>query len=165
MSEEIENIYTDILGTILIAYTQGVEEKDRPSHEELYTKYVALKENLKKGNLVDTIKTPFEKGFIRSVINAAGVTWVNQDTKLKWVIYVNPFTYNFTFGRGLYVDDVLYALPLREDCVFGLPQETIGNCWDYEEFLKLTDEEIEKACAVRREEILKHENIETKASD
>lgn len=107
----------------------------------------------------DNIKSPFEKGFIKSVVRASGLPWQKQNKGLKYIIFVNPFTYNFCFSRGIYEDDVLYILPLKKDGVFGLPQDAIGVTYDYDEFLKKSDEEIESDCATRRMEILKRENI------
>lgn len=157
--EELPNIYTNTLGTVLLAYTMGMDEKDRPTDEVLFHKYSTLVDKCKnvKG-FAENIKTPFEKGFIKSVVDAAGITWVKQDRKLKWVVFVNPFSYNFCFSRGMYKDDVLYILPLKKDGnIFGLPQEVISAAFDYDEFLKMSDADIEKALETRRNSILEKE--------
>lgn len=154
MADEM-NIYTNTLGTILLSYSMGM--KDRPEDEVIVEKWKTLVDKCKnvKG-FADNIKTPFEKGFIKSVVMASGLPY-NKDAmkELEWVVFVNPFTYNFTFSRGIYYDDVLYILPLKKDGIFGLPQEgEISCCYDYEEFLNKSDTEIEKDCAERRNFIL-----------
>lgn len=155
-----ENIYIDTLGTAMLAYTMGMDEGTRPSDDVVYEKWVKLLDKCKNvEGFAKNIKTPFEKGFIKSVVMASGLPWQKQDKELEYVIFVNPFTYNLCFSRGLYYDDVLYVLPLKKDGIFGLPQETIGCCYSYTDFLSKSDEEIEKDCTVRREEILKREHI------
>ena len=154
-----DNIYVDTLGTAMLAYTMGMDEGTRPSDEVVYEKWVKLVDKCKNvEGFAKNIKSPCEKGFIKSVVMASGLPWEKQDKNLEYAIFINPFTYNFTFTRGIYYDDVLYCLPLKKDGVFGLPQESIGVCYDYNEFLSKSDEEIESDCATRREEILKREN-------
>lgn len=156
----LPEMYIGTVGSTIISYIIGMNEKDRPSIETVNKKYLEFKENCKNEGFANNVKSPFDGGYIHSLIDAVGLPYVRQDRKLRYIVYINPFSYNLTFGRGLYEDDVLYCLPLRADNFFALPQESIGVCYEYSEFLEKTDEEIENACKVRREEILKREHIE-----
>ena len=161
-TENKMNIYTDTLGTTLLSYTMGMDEGTRPSDDVIVDKWKTLVDKCKNvEGFAKNIVSPYDKGYVKSVVMAAGIPYQKQAIDaLEWVVFINPFSYNLCFSRGVYVDDVLYICPLKKDGIFGLPQESIGVCYDYKEFLEKSDEDIEKDCLERREEILKHETTE-----